>query len=563
MDIKKLCPGCMEETLENGVCEHCGYSSDDVNSNEQLPQKFILKNRYVVGKAIYNTCEGVVYLGLDTVNLCKVEIKEFYPEGIAIRNPDKTVGVIDLSKQAFGDALSDFVSLNNSLLQVELPSLAKTLDVFEENGTAYAVSEMVNGITLKSFVERNGGLLKWEQVRPLFLPLIDTVNQLNGVGIIHGGISPESIFVGRDGRLRLREILISRVRRVDRELSAQIYGGYSAIEQYDIDGAPLGGYTDVYGISATLMRTLMGIVPPGADKRREQETLSIPAHFAEELPRQVLVAMANGLQLLPEKRTQTVEKFRDELVYGETAENMKAAQIKKAQKEDVVSKKPTKAEKKQKEKKEIKTGLIALLCTVGVILVLIAILVFTLGKSYFFGDKDKKTVSSEESMPEISSIGTYDSTVVDAKEEFTVPNLLGLTMAEIEENADGDNYKHFKFVVIEKKFSSSYPRGQVCAQAVAAGTGVDDKTVIPLTISLGTQEFKAANTVGLSELEAKIELLKQGILFQNIEVVAKYDPDKKPGVVLEQTPQSGTTINAESKVRIYVNSYKGDSEEDN
>ena len=103
---------------------------------------------------------------------------------------------------------------------------------------------------------------------------------------------------------------------------------------------------------------------------------------------------------------------------------------------------------------------------------------------------------------------------------------------------------------------SKYPRGQICAQSVAEGTGVVRDTKIELTISLGPKEIKIANVLGLDETNAKLELLKQGFLYDNIEVLEKYDEDHEPGVVLEQEPKYGTQVSADSAVKIYINSYK-------
>ena len=56
---------------------------------------------------------------------------------------------------------------------------------------------------------------------------------------------------------------------------------------------------------------------------------------------------------------------------------------------------------------------------------------------------------------------------------------------------------------------------------------------------------------------------QQGFLYDNIEVLEKYDENKKPGAVLEQEPKYGTQISPDSAVTIYVNSYKGDDSSDN
>ena len=111
-----------------------------------------------------------------------------------------------------------------------------------------------------------------------------------------------------------------------------------------------------------------------------------------------------------------------------------------------------------------------------------------------------------------------------------------------------------------KEYSDKYQRGQICAQSVAEGTGVVRDTKIELTISLGPKEIKIANVLGLDETNAKLELLKLGFLYDNIEVAEKYDEDHDPGVVLEQEPKYGTQVSADSAVKIYINSYTGSSD---
>ncbi|MEE1330807.1 MAG: PASTA domain-containing protein, partial [Acutalibacteraceae bacterium] len=107
------------------------------------------------------------------------------------------------------------------------------------------------------------------------------------------------------------------------------------------------------------------------------------------------------------------------------------------------------------------------------------------------------------------------------------------------------------------EYSDKFARGQICAQSLAEGTKVVRDTKIELTISLGPKEIKIANVVGLDVTGAKIELLKQGFLYDNIEVLEKYDEDREPGTVIEQEPKYGTQISAEAPVKIRINSYGG------
>ena len=302
-NFERLCPGCMKDNAGQSVCGICGYDSAKNNPPDKLPTRFIIRDRYFVGKMLYSNTESTVYLGFDSIQNKTVNIKEYFPTGLARRNPDKTVFVSREAQYAYNEGLIEFMDINKKLIGFPLASMPATYSVFEENSTGYAICEPISGITLNSFIARNGGTLKWEQMRPLILPLIDTVKSLNEIGITHGDISPETVIVCRDGKLRLLGVSVKGIRIVPENTdlpSAQptLHDGYAAAEQYGLMSSGIGECSDVYGICATLLTALTGIIPPKAEERIKSDSLKIPAHFADELPRQVLVSLANGLQIV-------------------------------------------------------------------------------------------------------------------------------------------------------------------------------------------------------------------------------------------------------------------------
>lgn len=555
INTDKLCPGCMNDNGDEKVCSICGWDIDAQNEKYALPVRFWLSDRYMIGKVISAGGEGITYLGWDNGDNSIVNIKEYFPAGVAVRNPDKTVSMGENKEYAFNGGLLDFIELNKKLADNHLPALASVKETFEENGTAYAVTETVSGVSLKSFLEKNNGALKWEQARPLFLPLIDTVMGLNELGIIHGAISPETVYVCRDGKLRLTGISINETRTSKGELSAGVYNGYAAPEQYGLIESHMGSFTDVYGLSATLFRVLIGAVPPDARDRMNGDNLSIPSRFADELPRQVLVSIANGLQLSLENRTISVDTFRNELVYGETKENERKAAAKKAALN--TAKKDEKTP--QKKSSSLKYAIISAAATIALFGIVFGILSATVLKDGIFGGNDDPIVSNPESvvMPSTPSIGDVDEGAEESKILYTVPDLTGKYYHQI---TGGEEYERFAFVIKGKEYSDKFARGTICAQSIEKGQQVESATEIAVTISLGPLDIKIANVVGMEENAAKLELLKQGFLYENIEVVEKYDTEAKPGVVLGQEPEFGGTANAEQIVRIYINSYKGEEE---
>ena len=189
INTERLCPGCMNDNGGEKICPICGYDSASRNPDICLPVGFTLDNRYMVGQAKKRNGEGITYIGWDTADDTAVSIREYFPAGFAERNPDKTVAIVGGGEYIFNEGLMEFMDINRKISSSELPALIPVLSVFEENGTVYAVSQSFAAITMAEFLQRNGGTLKWEQARPLFLPLIDTLKGMNDIGVIHGGIS--------------------------------------------------------------------------------------------------------------------------------------------------------------------------------------------------------------------------------------------------------------------------------------------------------------------------------------------------------------------------------------
>ncbi len=542
MYTDRMCLGCMNDTNGEKICSVCGYDMSSKNQSFCLPVKFLLSERYVIGKAVSVNSEGITYIAWDNASDAAVYIKEYYPNGIAVRNPDKTVFVSEGKEFSFNEGLLNFIELNKKLIATELQSLIPVLTVFEDNGTVYAATPVISSVTLQTFLDRNGGILRWEQARPLFLPLIDTLKDLHEMGIVHGGISPETIMVGRDGKLRLAGVCIPSLRMASADSPAELYSGYAAIEQYGRTEHSLCAASDVYAISAVLFRVLIGTVPASADERLQNDSLSIPSRFADELPRQVLVAIANGMQTNMQNRTKNIDEFKNELVYGETQENLRRAANKRAAEQKV------KQEKVNPPKKNgLKYALISAGITVAVFLIFGLVAYLLLPKNTNTSGGNNSVV---DSIPDAPQLGDFDPDAVDPIVLHEVPDLSGKLYSELFED---DYFDNFKFVIKGKEYSDKYERGKICAQSVTPGERVEMETVIEVTISLGPKTIDYKSVVGLDESDAIISLLKQGFIYDNIKIVEKYYPAEKDGIIVEEEVAAGGEITTESAIILYKN----------
>ena len=542
----RLCMGCMNDNGGERICPICGFDSKTQNPKEAVSIKTVINDRFMVGKVLSENGEGISYIGWDTENDAIVVIKEYFPDGAAKRNADKTVSIVKGMEYTFNEGLLEFLEINKTIKGSDLPSLVPVIDVFEENGTAYAVMQNIQGITLSNFLTQNGGTLKWEQARALFLPLIDTVKGMHDLGIVHKGISTETVIVGRDGKLRLSGYGISKLHYENDEIKYEVLDGFAAAEQYKIEGEDMhiGPYTDVYGFCATLFKVLIGTLPANANERLQNDAMSIPAKFAEELPRQVLSSLANALQVRPNDRTPDMETLKNQLVYGEIPTAVNAVDNKKSD------------SKVKKNSGNGKVVLVTAIVTIIFILLLGIILMFTVFRDDIFGNNNDDVESTPStSAPVVDNIGDKDETLADEVEKlYTVPNFTGEYYSSIIENEENDV---FVFIIKNAEYSTQ-PRGTVCSQSVAKGSSVKKETEIELVISLGYKEFKMPNVLNKDEINAKLELLKSGFLYPNIEVLKKYDEDYEPGQVIEQYPAAGEMVNANIGVKIYINKYEGD-----
>ena len=539
----RLCMGCMNDNGGEQVCSICGFDSKSKNPKNAVPIKTMLCDRFVVGKALTANGEGIDYIGWDTLNDAIVQIREYFPTGVAKRNPDKTVSMLKGKEYTFNEGLLEFLEINKAIKGSDLPSLIPVVEVFEENGTAFSVMQNIQGVTLSTFLSRNGGTLKWEQARALFLPLIDTIKGMHDLGIIHKGISTDTVIVGRDGKLRLTGYSINKLRFENDEVQFEILDGFAAAEQYKTEEElRVGPYTDVYGFCATLFNVLIGTLPAKATARLENDSMSIPSKFAEELPRQVLSSLANALQVRPQDRTPDMETLKNQLVYGE-----------------IPGTAVTVADKKSKtaEKKKSGSGKVVLVTTIVTaifILLLAIVLIFTVFRDEIFGNKNPQPDTPSISTPVIDSSDENTSGDVDPEKLYLVPDYMGEYYSSVIENEENEN---FVFVIKGKKYSTQ-PRGTICSQSVIKGSSVKKDTEIEVVISLGPKDFKMPSVLNMTEQEAKLELLKAGFLYANIEVLEKYDEEYAPEQIIEQYPAVGETVNAEAGIKIYVNTYEGD-----
>lgn len=501
-----LCMNCFEELTSGSVCEECGFDNDSREDIIYLQMRTVLNDRYVVGRLVAHESDAAVYMGYDTQLDEVVTIREFLPKGIAVRlEGNLEVHIRERYKECFGRLKASFLNLWSTLIKMRnLSAVIPTYDVFELNSTAYAISEYMESISLREFLLRNpDGNIEWEQARIMFMPVLTTLESLHSNGIIHGGICPDNLLLCRDGKVRLKGFCISEANTMSSALEFNVNDGYTAIEQYD-NNHKMCPATDIYAFSACIFRALVGQNPPDAKSRETNDRLMIPNTIAEKIPTYVIRALGGGLQIYPEKRTQDINTFREQLnaapaVVAAAAPAPKRA-VKKAEEEiDSVTQEknyrgyPGYDDVKDNSKKNkiiiaVLVVLIAVACVAGVLV----------ARNGSFNKQEDTTAS----VP----VATY-----------TVPDFTsaGYTQSDIENN--GAWNKQFK-LTFDSQYSVDVDEGIVFKQSVTAGETVDEGTEIVLTVSKGVQTAEVPDVGGLTLEEATEKLKKAGFEVSSVEV---------------------------------------------
>lgn len=509
-DNTNLCMNCMGDTQGNQICPNCGWNTQEPQMRFALPYGAMLQGRYIVGRAKKANGEGITYIGRDTVQNTIVEIREFFPQSFCQRQPDGySVLASGGNEILFDESLTMFLGYARELAHMrELSAIVCVFDIFEENQTAYTVSEWTESITLRYFVERSGGSLSWNAARQLFMPVLSALSTMNEAGLHHFGISPESLKIMQDGKMRLGDFCIAPVRRMDTDFPPDIVAGCAAIEQYsavtEMDEA-----TDVYGFAASLFFALTGELPQDAVYRKNDSRLLIPTELAKALPPHVVTALANALQVEPERRTKNFERLRAELSAAPTVTSQLEGQTGSI----------TKLPPLPKKKDDGLPGFIWLLVSCAISLVVMAVIVwiwFQVQPPVMSQEEESGISSSASATPDPSSLTEEDSdsslVSESSVELIDVPNLVDQNYQELQEKVSASEDPDYVILLSGNAFSTTVEEGNVVSQEPAPGEQMERGGAIVVIVSQGKPTRELPDIKGLTLAQAAERVTSEGFV---------------------------------------------------
>lgn len=555
-----LCMGCMNDKTYDGPCKLCGYSDDDPFIPTYLEPKTLLSDRYVVGRLLSYNGEGATYIGYDKAAGTKVTIKEFMPDTLCSRKKGETEIVVNSKNSPlYKTYMSEFEDLNRSLMKLHgMTHIQAVLDVFLENNTCYAVFEFINGISLKTFLANSTGGLTWDQVKELFPPIFTTLSLAHSAGIIHRGISPQTIFVTDKMELKLTNFCISAARTTNTEIACEIFNGYAAPEQY-ADDRMNGTWTDVYGIAAVLYRVLTGTAP------KESTSAAIvdmpePMLVNRNVPTNVSKVIMHGMISSPEQRTRSINDFVSRLFTPPKYSPAKSSAESEGASPERVS--PRVQKRLKKQEKERRKAIIVL-AIAGVVLITFAI-VFAIAMNGGFAPKpntESSTVSTSSSTSTTRSTTTTttstepessdtESSTPQVIERIKVPDFTDRKYQQTLEQYAG----MFTFKT-EYVYSDAHKRGYMYDQDISEGEFLPRGSEIKVKVSNGPSAVPLPSYENMTGTKYAETLTELGIQF---EIEEYYDWDVPKGYVIECSKEIGDIIDVKGGEKVVVQVSVGD-----
>ena len=282
-----------------------------------LKEGTVLDDRYVIGGLLGEGGFGITYAAEHIRTHAKAAVKEFYCPDFMTRSvseSDEPRLTDERAGERFQREKERFLKEARTLRDfADCPGIVHVLECFEANGTAYIIMELLDGVTLKEHVGRNGRM-EAETVMRKVIPLLRTLGVIHRSGLIHRDISPDNIMMREDGTLTLMDFGAAREFSTQTVSHSLIYkDGFAPKEQFDRRGK-LGPFTDLYSLCATLYFCVTGKAPEDAIQRVLYDELKSPSLLGVDIPKEAEAVIMKGLSMRPGDRWQSAGEMLEHLL---------------------------------------------------------------------------------------------------------------------------------------------------------------------------------------------------------------------------------------------------------
>ena len=462
------------------------------------------------------------------------------------------------------------------------PNIVNVYDVGEENGTQYIVMELVEGITLKQYIEKKARLSVKEAIS-IAIQVSMGIEAAHKNRIIHRDIKPQNIMISKDGKVKVTDFGIAKA-VTSNTITSNVMGSvhYTSPEQ------ARGGYSDeksdIYSLGITMFEMLTGRVPFNGETtvaiaiKHIQEPMPSPREYISEIPISVEQIVFKCTQKSPDRRYQSmpevIEDLKKSLMHPDedfvkmidpdeeastrlisdkdmqqikqqsrkhdsmdqairvrtAAEPVKAVSAtppKKKRPKKIEEKGYTSRQEEEDEDDSKMDKVTTILAIIAAILLGFVIILLAGNAMGLFGGETQNypTETSMESMTgeiPIESSQAQPETMEENENMVLIPDVSGMSYAEAVATLDREGLKTVK----EESESDTVKKGNVISQIPAGGTKAERGTSVTLyvSISTGVGKIKVPYLIGLSEEEATIILIEKGLEIGKVNQVTHTDP---------------------------------------
>lgn len=474
---------------------------------------------------------------------------------------------------------------------LEHPNIVNIYDVGSENGMHYIVMEYVEGITLKTYIEKKGQLTFKEAVS-IAIQVGRGIEAAHNKGIIHRDIKPQNIIISTEGKVKVTDFGIARA-ATSNTISSDVMGSVHYASPEQARNGFVDGKSDIYSLGIVMYEMVTGRVPFDGDTtvavaiQHLQEEIVPPSAYAPNLPISMEKIILKCTQKNPDRRYESMTALLADLrkalispnedfvviapVSQEKTRVIGEEEINKIKQEtsniylsdeDIVSHNQNHRDKFEKrdrfeeddeddeeaydddELEEMNPKMDKAITIMGIAagVIIVALIIFILvsffGNFKFGGSSNKANTETSE-------------TQADGIE---VPDLKGLTFDEAKEqlNAKGLGIKNAGTVA-----SDQYDEGQIVSQTPDALTKAEANTTVEVTLSSGKGEVSVPSVTGMDETTAYNTLTNSG--FTPVKDYA-YSADVAQGNVIEQSPNAGSLAKSGDNVKIVISRGKEQAE---
>ena len=492
---------------------------------------------------------------------------------------------IKVLKQEFSEDVNfvtKFRTEAQSAAGLEHPNIVNIYDVGSENAIHYIVMEYVEGITLKTYIEKKGQL-SFKEAVSIAIQVGRGIEAAHNKHIIHRDIKPQNIIISTEGKVKVTDFGIARAASSN-TINSDVMGSVHYASPEQARNGFVDGKSDIYSLGIVMYEMVTGRVPFDGEStvaiaiQHLQEEMVRPSAYAPDLPVSLEKIIIKCTQKSPDRRYDSIgdllidlkkalispnedfvlmvpvgQQDKTRVMKQEEVESIKE-QTRNMYYEDAAEE-PAKEEEQEEEEEEDDSGFLnpkmeKAVTIMGIVaaVIIVAIIIYIVG-SFFglfrFGGSDRKD-KEQDKQEEIIEPEDEAEDTKDQEEQVEMIDVKGKTF---EEAKDALNSIGLGIDKAGEESSDTYAQGQIVGQSVEVGVKVDKNTTILVTISSGVGEVDVPSVTGLDKETAEAKLTENGFIAN---VNFEYSETVANGTVISQSPEAGSKAKKGDTVTINV-----------